>query len=244
MCMGRYGPGWHMVVTISCQCWCQLPSFALSEHLICWHMPCQAPWTLFTPRPCLRDLLCTGQVLGSSLSHCTTASASMENISAVEQEQRVMIPTLSHWTRTPHPALAPDFQEDFQAPGWGGSKKAIRPWQDLIWQANHCFPAATSSAQVGSVPSSSPLLHIHSMSWGAVVSPPVLTPEKPAPHPLPSLSPTRVADAWPWSTHPAVASQGWEGSGPGRDTKGLSRGSLLTLGNDLKQTERFCHPSR
>lgn len=26
--------------------------------------------------------------------------------------------------------------------------------------------------------------------------------------------------------------------------KGLTRGSLLTLSNDLNQTERFCHPSR
>lgn len=67
-------------------------------------------------------------------------------------------------------------------------------------------------------------------------SPPALTPLSAPIHGIPAVMDEWLRGRW---QHPARSHQRGLGG-----TKGLTRGSLLTLSNDLNQTERFCHPSR
>lgn len=126
-------------------------------------------------------------------------------------------------------------------PGLGWIQPAIGLWQPLISPPAVHFPpqrsAATGSAEEGRVPSPVPR-HPGSPN---------------------STDPRELRDGRIFSRRNArfslyliPACSGWVAmeltAVPGCERvwgrKGLTRGSLLTLSNDLNQTERFCHPSR
>lgn len=144
----------------------------------------------------------------------------------------------------PHPAPLPDLPgEGLPARGWDGSSRLsgsgsrLSPLQPLISHRSPAGPPALPRRgcchrlppHPGSPNSTGP----RDTRDGECFLQEFQTP----------LHPIRVPGGvlGGWVAMESTAEPGWERVW-GR--KGLTRGSLLTLSNDLNQTERFCHPSR
>lgn len=153
------------------------------------------------------------------------------------------VSTLSHgWERAGASSCpAPDLPgEGLPARGWDGSSRLsgsgrrLSPLQPLISHRSRAGPPALAgrggshrlSPGTRGAPTAQPQ---GAEGWGNVFPKECQSP--PLSHP----------GVWWMGDHGAHSSPGWERVW-GR--KGLTRGSLLTLSNDLNQTERFCHPSR
>lgn len=116
--------------------------------------------------------------------------------------------------------------------GWDGSSGAIGLCQALISSPAVHFPPQRSGAGPAALPERG-WAHRPPQAPGELRDGRMFSRRNARPPFIPSMGP---GGRW-MRGRGAVPGWVW-----GR--KGLSRGSLLTLSNDLNQTERFCHPSR
>lgn len=144
----------------------------------------------------------------------------------------------------PHPAPLPDLPgEGLPARGWDGSSRLsgsgsrLSPLQPLISHRSRAGPPALPRRGC------SHRLPTHPGSPSNTGPRDTRDGERFLQEFQTLLHPIRVPGSvvGGWVAMERTAEPGWERVW-GR--KGLTRGSLLTLSNDLNQTERFCHPSR